>query len=84
MISHYNRFPIFFMYLLVIAFMASCSNSRNTKNSTVSNDNIEKGSKFLDENKLDSAFYYFNAAKLSCNEKESEKILYALTKMCEI
>jgi predicted negative regulator of RcsB-dependent stress response len=64
--------------------MASCSNSGNTKNSTVYNDNIEKAGKFQEANKLDSAFYYFNAAKLSCNEKENDKILYALTKMCEI
>ncbi len=44
----------------------------------------EKGEAFFDEEKYDSAFYYYNKAQFHCKEAASDSIIYPLLMMSEI
>ncbi|AWM14164.1 ATP-binding protein [Flavobacterium sediminis] len=44
----------------------------------------EKGEAFFDEEKYDSAFYYYNKAQFHCKEVASDSIIYPLLMMSEI
>jgi signal transduction histidine kinase len=84
MILHPNRFPNFYFFLCLIAFASSCNIKDSDKESNTYSQTIEKAGKFQQANKLDSAFYYYNQAKLQCKDSESDKKVFSLIQMCAI
>lgn len=77
MIINKLHFPVFSLLLLLLG---SCNPDKKHKTApkTSYQDHIVKALQLEQEWKYDSAFYYFNKAKLSCSEDEKEKIIYAL------
>jgi signal transduction histidine kinase len=89
MIRKLFRFPNFIFYALLLGCFFSCQ--KNEKEESVSNKAanytllLKKAEQCENRLVYDSAFYYFNQAKLSCNCKiDGEKIIYALIRMCWI
>ena len=77
-----KHFPFFFLFY----FIFSCQNKEDVKG--LSSDSfsnlIEKANEKNATMELDSAFYYFNKAKLRCNPDEKEQKIYALLGMADI
>ncbi|WP_445455534.1 tetratricopeptide repeat-containing sensor histidine kinase [Flavobacterium sp. HNIBRBA15423] len=74
-----------FPFLFVLLFLFSCNN----KEDAIIIDNykqfIDKAITYKDTIfNLDSAYYYFNKAKLSCNKKQADRIVYLLAEMAKI
>jgi len=82
----------FYLYITfsLIVIIFSCQKKRNTKNElNEAKREIEKvievADQFYKTEKHDSAFYYYNAAKLIADPKiDAEKIAFSLLKMSEI
>lgn len=86
MIRKLFPFPNFIFYALLSWCFFSCQKNQKEEAGSHNAANyallLNKAEQF--ENKLvyDSAFYYFNQAKLSCNPKiDGDKIIYALIRM---
>lgn len=77
-----KHFP--FLFLLFIFFNCNNKKSKTDQNNFDYTGYIEKA--FIKETsvELDSAFYYFNKAKLTCNADDKEKKIYALLGMANI
>ena len=76
------HFPIFFLLLILVLGLNSCS-----KNKAVNQyeNYLNKAENYFYTKKWDSAFYNYNQAKLACNPKEdNDRIIYTLIKMAEI
>lgn len=77
-----KHFPILF----ILFFLFSCKKEDKTNASISSSyaDYIEKANNKISIVELDSAFFYFNQAKLSCKDNEKEMKIYALLGMANI
>ena len=77
-----KHFPILF----ILFFLFSCKKEDKTKASISSSyaDYIEKANNKISIVELDSAYFYFNQAKLSCKDNEKEMKIYALLGMANI
>ena len=75
-----------FPFLFLLAFLFSCEMSISDQTSSTTNysDLIQKAASKNSINELDSAFYYFNQAKLVCQVDEKEQKIYAILGMAEI
>ncbi|MEZ0131061.1 ATP-binding protein, partial [Flavobacterium sp. LBUM151] len=80
------HFPIFILLLLILISITSCAKEDppplkgKTKKSNY-NDYLALADKHSENQVYDSAFYYYNKARLECKTDENEKIIYALLKM---
>jgi signal transduction histidine kinase len=82
--SNHIRFPFFYFFVSLFAFVSSCNVKEPNKESGNYNELIEKAGKLKDANKLDSAFYLYNEAKLQCKDSELDKKVFSLIQMCAI
>lgn len=64
-----------FPFLFLLAFLFSCEMSISDKTSSTTNysDLIQKATSKNTINELDSAYYYFNQAKLACEVDKKTK-----------
>jgi tetratricopeptide (TPR) repeat protein len=77
-----NHFPLVF----IIFILNSCEKETKTNapSSLTYTDYIEKANNKVSTLELDSAYFYFNQAKLSCKDNEKEMKIYALLGMANI
>ena len=77
-----KHFPLLF----IIFILSSCEKETktNTPSSLTYTDYIEKANNKISTLELDSAYFYFNQAKLSCKDNEKEMKIYALLGMANI
>lgn len=77
------HFPIFILALILS--ILSCERKANPitekKVNTAYNNYLELAEKHFNKHVYDSAFYYYNKARLECETNEREKIIYAYLKM---
>jgi signal transduction histidine kinase len=84
MILNLERFPIFILYMLMLLPFFSCNKKQFRDNATSYENSIQKAMYHNTNQQFDSAFYYFNKAKLACDESETEKKNYCLHFIAEI
>lgn len=76
-----KHFP--FLFLLVVLFSCNSKEDKNIVNNY--KESLGKAITYRDTIvNLDSAYYYFNKAKLTCNEKQADRIVYLLAEMAKI
>ncbi|WP_339888301.1 hypothetical protein [uncultured Flavobacterium sp.] len=77
-----KHFPLLF----IIFILSSCEKETkpNAPSSLTYTDYIEKANNKVSTLELDSAYFYFNQAKLSCKDNEKEMKIYALLGMANI
>ncbi len=80
------HFPIFILFVLSVQSCNNFSQNEHQINDENYYSNIIKTTeKFNQKENLDSAFYYFNKAKISCDsDNDNEKIIYSLIRMANI
>lgn len=83
------RFPVYILFFLSLFILQSCK--KEIRNSDISHSKKEYNrfvafaEQEIGKNKYDSAFYYFNKAKSTCDvTKDNEKIVYLLLRMAAI
>lgn len=84
MILHQERFSIFIFYGIVQLFFCSCNKQRLEVDINKYNNYVNKAIQYNTNQQFDSAFYYFNKAKLACDESEMEKKNYCLFYIAQI
>jgi signal transduction histidine kinase len=84
MILNQERFPIFILHTLLVLFFCSCNKKQFMDNGISYENSIQKAMHYNTNQQFDSAFYYFNEAKLACDESETEKKNYCLHFIAEI
>ena len=84
MILNQERFPIIILYILILFVCCACNNQNLIEEKNSYDNCIQKATKYNTEQQFDSAFYYFNKAKLVCNDNETEKKNYCLFYIAEI
>lgn len=73
-----------FPFLFLLFTLLSCQKKEDTKSNTIYNSNIEIANTKNAAMELDSAFYYFNQAKLACKPNEKEQKIYSLLGIAKI
>ncbi len=76
-----GRFPIFVCITSYILLFSCDQHNEITDNYSML---IEKAATFNSKQEYDSAFFYFNKAKLECKSDEKERKIYALLSMASI
>lgn len=74
-----KHFP--FLVLFLLLFSCTKQEKKGTEATDLYADYIAKGSAKMSLNEHDSAFYYFNQAKLVCKKDDDKSIVYALLMM---
>lgn len=76
---------IFFPILICLIALISCNNREQTlPQNKLYFDFIQKATDFNNNQKHDSAFYYYLKAKQTCTPKEKERITYVLFNIAEL
>lgn len=75
-----KHFPFLFLFFTLLA----CQKQEEINQNIIFNSNIEIANAKNATMELDSAFYYFNQAKLACKPNEREQKIYCLLGIAEI
>ncbi|WP_159778077.1 tetratricopeptide repeat-containing sensor histidine kinase [Flavobacterium sp. 9AF] len=70
-----------FPFLFLILFLISCVDNEKDKEFS---DSYTKGALFENKNMPDSAFFYFNKAKLSCKPNEGTRLVFIILKTAQL
>jgi signal transduction histidine kinase/predicted negative regulator of RcsB-dependent stress response len=89
MISKKSDSPIFILFVLTLLLLLSCKKEVQNPDNTLRKKEyaafVALAEQGLEKNKYDSAFYYYNKAKSTCDlSKDNEKIIYLLLQMAAI
>ena len=72
-----KHFPFLFLFI----FLSSCVKEEKDNDF---NDYYLKGFSFQENNISDSAFYYYNKAKLSCNSNQETRMVFIILKIAQL
>lgn len=89
MITKKLRFPNFYLFVLLLFVISSCSKEqsilKDKKINTAYQTYIDYAEKYFVKTQYNSAFFYYNKSKLACDpSKDKAKIIYSLLKMAAI
>lgn len=84
MIPSQERFPIFSFYFLILLSFCGCNKPQFVENENSYDTFIQKATQYNTNQQFDSAFYYFNKAKLACTDNEKDRKNYCLLFIAEI
>jgi signal transduction histidine kinase len=89
MIAKKLRFPNFYLLVLLLFVISSCSKEqsipKSKKINTAYQTYIDYAEKYFAKSQYNSAFFYYNKSKLACDpSKDKAKIIYSLLKMAAI
>ncbi|MDI6051272.1 ATP-binding protein [Flavobacterium sp. XS2P24] len=81
---------VYFLSLFFFLILHSCE--KKTLNNSIKKHNtaeidrlVDLGDKYFEESEYDSSYYYFNKAKLACDEKKDvPKIIYSISNLATI
>ena len=74
-----------FPFLFLLVFLFSCDDEKDVLVVDNYKEFLDKATFYRDSNvNLDSAYFYFNKAKLSCNKNQADRIVFLLAEMAKI
>lgn len=78
------RIPHLLLWLLTVGFFYSCKEETPATNDALIYDYQTKATAFLSQYQWDSAYYYYNKAKIETLDKKSEQYAYTLLQLATL